>query len=727
MLRSPTGCLTLAGAASALAIGSVAEAQVSCTGAPISADECFSVASYSSSCTVSGTTYGSGGVCAASINAAIGAAGSYLDSNSTKRVLVIVGDGSDFAPETYDLSHDLSSNTSPLDAAPDITPFNFSDIKPVSDDVDDVSCDNATLSAFSSYGTHGCLIIAGASADSTGTTIVTSAATGDISLVGVSHLAFENLTFVKQNEGTMGGTLVAVGTTTVAGTTGYATMTMDVLSTYGSETTQGPNAFASVTNIGSGYSNGDTLVANTGTFCSTAPTIVLSISNSSTQQSLFAANSTTSGGTYITYGIANVLSYGSCTGEFAPNYGGPVSVTGGSGSGLKLTIAPHPGPLSIYNRMINAGSATAYVRAYGTGSTPSPTTSLVPGTTCPTGASNCTNSQEAIMATAINPGSDWNAVAPVQSATNANQWTITMSQKGSTSAPAQYLPLYIPSSGTTSGPFTSVACMKIDSSESIYINDTETDNGEDVVFKNVTFLGHSRAEFRGIVGGLATISVPHPAYPQKLENPTTNYNLGVQLINFQNGQASYPDCLQSDSGGVQLHGVDNTGPIWGNLLVNYSAYGTDDDSLASFNDVGGQSVTYVVPSGSYAGTFTANYPQSIVTYDSSIILADQSSSSTISNGFVRLIGSYITDSDILTSLRGSKSLGSGVTLSNSGSWSAWVAEVASAVLSSVVGCDPAVIGQGATNGNGCPILATVNGSTSQTATINMPPTFTNPP
>ena len=386
---------------------------------------------------------------------------------------------------------------------------------------------------------------------------------------------------------------------------------------------------------------------------------------------------------------------------------------------MMVTISPHPGPLAAYNHMINAGAAVAYVRAYTLGSAPAVTQSLT-GTACShatTLSAYCVNSQGVIMATDINPGNGWNPVPPVQSSTNANQWLVTMAQSGSATSPSTYLPLYVAAGGSTSGPFTNVACMKIDSSEAIYVN--EDGSGEDVVFKNVAFLNHSRSEFRGVLGGVAAAGT-HPTYAQKLLNPTPFNNLGVQLINFQLGRSSSTNCLQGDSGGVQLHGVNNTGPTWGNLLVNFSAYSTADDSLALFNDIGGQSVTYTLANGTSS---TAHYPPTILTNDASIIPAGQSNSSTIANGFVRFIGGYVTSADIDASITGTSALGSGVTFSNGGTWSALVIDASSTVLDSESGCDPLIFDGGMVPGNGCPIFTTLDGSDGHTATVQTPPPF----
>jgi len=518
-------------------------------------------------------------------------------------------------------------------------------------------------------------------------------------------------------------------------------MTLDLESSNNNVQVANPHSFASIASLGSNpsqYSDGDTLVVSTGSFvtstgttafCSTSPTIVLGVTKTLTAPNIqFSSNvatitiQTKNGPQpgYAIYTIDRVIDYGGCNTGFAPNFGAPVGVIDDQVPNqvdMTVTIAPTPSPLSLYNGMINADAITNFVKAYTPDSSPmlapsiivkagscvagGPAAMICAGWGCPSYiavASYCDNQQ-----INLNIDGNSNPILPIEDTTNPYQWTVTL-QRPTMGYSAQqgykFLPLYMSQNGS----FTNVACMKEDEEQASYVENPVDGYTEDVVFQNIKFLNHSRMTFQGILGAnsasLPTADQYSPTGQEKLLYPAQSPvyankpmpNQGVQLMNITIMGTDPSICAQTSGGGAQISGWVQGGgngpsPIWGNYISNYSAISTADDSLAMFNDIGGQNATYAATINGNPTTLpTTYYPQTVVT--------DGGHSPVISNSFAGFIGSYNTVSDIKSAIS-TTALATELSLngSSSGTWQSFQGTVSTAVSAGITGCDVLAISQ----------------------------------
>jgi hypothetical protein len=537
-----------------------------------------------------------------------------------------------------------------------------------------------------------------------------------------------------------------------------ATMTYDV-GAANTGTIDVPNSFIAVAAVATAPTIGHVfrVVLDTGNVggCSTnttssiaagPPTFILAGSSQTGTAPGSLPNAVQMTGSYTTFTPGTILSFGSCTGSFAPAYGGTLSTLDISQNppadiGLKVWVAPHPGPLAQFNSTVNGDLPVMYARSYTMPTTGSPMPE--PSYPCITGGINCVNSQVTLGWITDNHGGA-RYTAPVESETIGSQWTVTTwDHVNASQNPALVLASYAHTSGY--GPYTNYVCTKDDSDAAVYINESAA--GEDIVFKNVVFLNHGRAVFRGVGGGgyYSGYNNP-PKFGDKELNPTSAYpnynggigpsiggtyygfsNQGVQLLNYTIKGTNSTGCLQTPGGGVQIHGYNEQGPVWGNYINNYTALATGDDSLAIFNDIGGQTATFTVIGGALAGTYSASYPPSII------------NNVDVENSFVRSIGSYLTnfgsannqtvpemEANIKAALSGSSTVTLGsVTDSNQGASPSSTGSFGLPGALQTVGtsnptfvpsvCDTYVI-------SGCPILLTLDGNPLTPGPTNFPST-----
>jgi hypothetical protein len=155
-----------------------------------------------------------------------------------------------------------------------------------------------------------------------------------------------------------------------------------------------------------------------------------------------------------------------------------------------------------------------------------------------------------------------------------NRWEITVS-----------VPHALPSaySGTTNG-VANLVCMKVDHADAFWFGGAG--GGTDIILSGMNWIGASRGEFRRISASAAS-GTPGAQV----------YNSSISRAAPINGQVP---CLSSQSGGMQF-GQPGDPPIYGNIVYGLQAEATGDDTIAMFNDVGGQ------PDGN-GGT----YPQTVI-------------------------------------------------------------------------------------------------------------------
>jgi len=497
-------------------------------------------------------------------------------------------------------------------------------------------------------------------------------------------------------------------------------MVLTVASSNGTVAIQDHNSFVSLVAPSLAdykyYQPHDQLVVNTGSACIRYPRVTLGVKNgqTSTQRpiapnELITGQSTTSNGntttttyTYNVYSVLSISDYGDC-GTSVPNNGLPMPVadTSNAGSTIMAVVAPTPSPLSLYNEMVNT-HGNNYMRAYTySGSTQSGFSggmfNLAPSlvdvtycvgsgvfracsvTGCPadlqtlSNPAYCNNIQIPINYTEGVPAHGTVTAAipasyylPQLVQQNPPTWlllTDRASRQFSASNAYDFLPLYAAKGGALTG---NVACLKVDTDQAVYIDNPPDGFTEDVVFRNLKFINHSRMSFKSVLGANSTIKpdgANGPSYLQKLLNPSvaqspfsatlTVSNQGVQLVDITiqgSDQATY--CAQTSGGGAQIYGIDQSstknpntgggygfGPVWGNFVYNYTAASTADDSLVFFSDIGGHTVNITTssPAGSTTGT---------VTYPRTQIEADTAASGQISNSYVRFIFFNSSSDDI---------------------------------------------------------------------------------
>jgi hypothetical protein len=696
---------------------------------------------------------------------------------------------------TFSLLSDLSNNvtlqgsncTTPLnDAAPNVPPIWIppnlptkltcanqpaSVVPPQSDDlVNDIGCANYP-SYLSSGGTaatsHGCLIISGGAPNtSAGTTLIVASHIPEISAGGtaiccIAHLEIENITFQKQQESSMTGSISAIGTTAI-GTSPYgygpvycensitksqyacANLTLTLPSSNNNLPVTEPDSFASVANANSlanaKYKDNDLLVVQTGSyvsssgstiaFCSSPPTLVLGVtSQNSAPKTPFSANVTynSSTGIYTIYTIKAVASYGSCSAGYAPNFGMPVAVTDSGNknhpTGMMVFVAPTPSPLSLYNGMINNDAATNYVRAYTAGSSPGLAVSMVDQagncnqigphviscevTGCPTYVFElkfCTNQQ-----IPLNFVDSLVPVPPVESTSNPLQWVVTL-DRNSDGSPLneayKFMPLYMGQNGA----LTNVACMKEDEEQAVYVENQPNGYSEDVVFQNVAFLNHSRMSFVGILGANSNAlqkigeNIYNPTASDKLLYPAVTGasgvpNQGVQLINVTISGTDPSICSQTTGGGAQISGwYQDSGFGPGPIWGNYVL----NYSAASTAD---DSLALFSDIGGQTGTYSLNSTGIGITvtptYPATVITNSSGVTPVISNSFQRfiLIANVGADIDNALSVNAGLSTINGVNPSQA-NWAAFQGTVSTSVSAGISGCDTLAL-------SGCPLQPSI--------------------
>jgi len=508
-------------------------------------------------------------------------------------------------------------------------------------------------------------------------------------------------------------------------------------------------------------------------------------SSSVTGTNAHGATITTTTFTYTAYTVRSVVDFGGCTS--LPNNGLPIQTPDlvRGGSTMAAYIAPTPSPLSQYNEMVNTGGSN-YIRAYAAPSASSTlglnlAPSLTNSLTC-TGfgafhACAVTGCPESLSKASSATFCD-NEQIPVNYTENVNGYpgiyyhpalTASVSQNGGTvqtwniltdreinlsnSATAyDYMPFYVTNTGAATG---NIACMKVDADQAVSIANPGNGYTEDVVLNNLVFINHSRMEFSGILGANSTIAptadLNTPSYQQKITNPSSAQgtfdpyagfvpNQGVQIVNVTvQGSDLTTNCAQTSGGGAQISGVaepkadinPNTnahygkGPVWGNFIYNYKARSTADDSLANFNDIGGQTVTLTTTS---SGATSSPPP---ITYPQTVIDGDSQADALISNSYVRFILFQSSSDDISHAICSANSTSatistvanafgtqicSGIagtaTGTNTLSWGQASAGISttiwgtSAATSAIQGCDPLALhssDNGTVTGSGCPI------------------------
>jgi hypothetical protein len=285
------------------------------------------------------------------------------------------------------------------------------------------------------------------------------------------------------------------------------------------------------------------------------------------------ANMSTTQGVYVSEGTKTVMgaAFPTITMDIAPGMPSPLDLYK-----ISCTRSGNPGCTRIHALSSNP----IYARAY---------TNTVPPRLIDSTSAADLNGQQAMT----RPSLMQKAIAalpPMQpdAANYPHRWTVTMS----TSSTHHDIPSYY--SGTTNG-VANLICIKTDSSEAFWFDDRAT-GGTDVIMNNMVWQGAGRGVFRGISGLAGGGGLGAQVY-----------NSSIERLPNANGQ----NCLASQAGGVQM-GQPGDPPIFGNLIYNFHADGTGDDSIAFFNDIGGT----LAPDGS--------------TYPVTSVLE-----STISNSFAR--------------------------------------------------------------------------------------------
>jgi hypothetical protein len=246
-----------------------------------------------------------------------------------------------------------------------------------------------------------------------------------------------------------------------------------------------------------------------------------------------------------------------------PSTNSPVSFTGGpvGSSGGTLWVSYQPSPMSQWIASVNnaasnpnnvGGQLENFVKAY----TKEPTPIGVP--------SSQQDSSGKYIPSIVNWGSPlyngtFYPTPPVQVAGYPNRWTIVFNLV----LASDVFPPYFP---TTSN----FLCLHTDSASAWQVRDISnsgTNGGTDIVFNDMVWINVGRGKFHGVTG--------------------------AQILNsgISRDKTTYADnqlpCFSSESGGPQF--ADGlTDPVtYGNLVSNFTADSTADDSIAMNNDVGG--------------------------------------------------------------------------------------------------------------------------------------------
>jgi hypothetical protein len=530
---------------------------------------------YSAECTATvGTsmiTFGSHGLCLASIYNALYCASSFFGTNPTNNYTIIMGLGS--TPLSVDLSRDISQicvahpdkcTKQPPPWEPDNAAFPISGVQgiPLGGD----GCLTATKS--------GCLTIEGSDPSPAGLvlTLATSeqeVAIGSFGTPSPSHILFKNMTFRKAQEATAQGVFVSSATTTQtlnSVTETFTTMSLAITQPSTPTPVQDLTNFAAIDYPGTAgmneYPAGQTslnvTLATTGGTCPTAP--VLSVTTNASGQ-ISGVNS------IVTPAACSVWPY--ATTVFPATYNGSGNAT--------FYVAYLPSPMSIwingYNNYLANGNIpppgtgvemSNYMRAFQnvqSGSRYIPTS--IP-------------SSDTINNAVIQNFQDWGSLdfngsylpTPPQFSYYSGTtpvWTMTFDNPTTNMPPA--VPPYFSQAGA-------IVCMHTDDGAAAAVNGAVTGaQSTDITFDSVDWIGDGRSTFQNS----NTVSILNSAI---VRDPSI----------YPNGQLP---CYGSGSGGPQFNPAQNgmggnaNAITYGNLVQNFSATGTADDSIAFYNDVGG--------------------------------------------------------------------------------------------------------------------------------------------
>jgi hypothetical protein len=146
-----------------------------------------------------------------------------------------------------------------------------------------------------------------------------------------------------------------------------------------------------------------------------------------------------------------------------------------------------------------------------------------------------------------------------------NRWEITLSvPMAARAVPSAY-------SGTTGG-VANLICFKYDHGQAFWF-DGGGAGSTDIILSGLRWIGASRGSFRRVTASAAS-GTPGGQF----------YNSSISRAPPINGQAP---CLSNQSGGMQF-GQPGDPPIFGSIVDGQDAQASGDDTIAMFNDVGGQ-------------------------------------------------------------------------------------------------------------------------------------------
>jgi hypothetical protein len=156
-----------------------------------------------------------------------------------------------------------------------------------------------------------------------------------------------------------------------------------------------------------------------------------------------------------------------------------------------------------------------------------------------------------LVLTLTNEQIAWGGTKPPEQVPGSpSRWTLYFSR-----------PSQSPSADYTRG---ALVCVKSKQSNQAYLFNDAPAGGSDIVFDDIRWLQQSRGAFRGGIVGIKVLNSEAPRAP------------AIQ------GQTP---CLASPAGGPQI-GQPKDPPTHDNLVENFFAEGTGDDSIAFFNDDG---------------------------------------------------------------------------------------------------------------------------------------------
>ncbi len=505
---------------------------------------------------------GTEGVCLGSIDAAISCAQTFYMNAAgasspevTYNYTITVGAGTMARPLVIDLTRDTSllMMGTPPNWLPNTPGFSISNL--LNAPTPGYGCTTVPQS--------GCLTIQGNGGTSAYTTITTAPGKGmqGIYINSSSHIMFQHLTMRQPAETMTQGTFVSQGTVslTIGGSTAtFNTVTLDILQPATPTPIIDAADFAVIASGGTRYTNGSQELT-------LSPT-----DGSCTQPAILQVEVTGGSVSSIDYVAQPAI----CTTH--PNPAGPIGVTSGNAT---FYVAYLPTPMAQWIASASTqypgpyAQFTGFMKAY----TNAPNPVSVPSTETISGSVV----QNEIEWGSSRLGSTYAPQPPTRVAGHPHRWTLTFAQQQSLNP----VPTYFTDPSN-------ILCMHKDSANAFFVIDLAggANAGTDVVFSDMVWINEGRGVFRGVTGAQVLGS-------SFVRDGTT----------YAGGQ--YP-CFAVQSGGLQFSQPGDPA-TYGNLVDNFTATATGDDSVAMFNDVGGTAM----PGG---GT----YPQSRIT-NSTITNADQ--------------------------------------------------------------------------------------------------------